>query len=45
MEAGKQHIAQQLKGIGVPVILVINKTDTVKQEEILTFIDVYRKNI
>ena len=41
--AGEQHIAQQLKGIGVPVILVINKTDTVKQEEILTFIDVYRK--
>ena len=22
--AGEQHIAQQLKGIGVPVILVIN---------------------
>ena len=41
--AGEQHIAQQLKGIGVPVILVINKTDTVKQEEILTFIDAYRK--
>ena len=33
--AGEQHIAEQLKNIDVPVILVINKTDTVKQEEIL----------
>ena len=41
--AGEQHIAEQLKGIDVPVILVINKTDTVKREEILTFIDAYRK--
>lgn len=38
-----QHIAEQLKNIDVPVILVINKTDTVKQEEILKFIDAYRK--
>ena len=41
--AGEQHIAEQLKNIDVPVILVINKTDTVKQEEILKFIDAYRK--
>ena len=41
--AGEQHIAEQLKGIDVPVILVINKTDIVKREEILTFIDAYRK--
>lgn len=41
--AGEQHIAEQLKDIQVPVILVINKTDTVKQEEVLTFIDAYRK--
>lgn len=40
---GNQHYAEQLKGIDVPVILVINKTDTVKREEILTFIDAYRK--
>lgn len=41
--AGEQHIAEQLKDIGVPVILVINKTDTVKQDEVLKFIDAYRK--
>lgn len=41
--AGEQHIAEQLKDIQVPIILVINKTDTVKQEEVLTFIDAYRK--
>ena len=33
--AGEQHIAEQLKDINVPVILVIN--------EILVFIDAYRK--
>lgn len=41
--AGEQHIAEQLKNINVPVILVINKTDTVKKDEILAFIDAYRK--
>lgn len=41
--AGEQHIAEQLKDIQVPVILVINKTDTVKQDEVLSFIDAYRK--
>ena len=41
--AGEQHIAEQLKGIQVPVILVINKTDIVKQDEVLSFIDAYRK--
>lgn len=41
--AGEQHIAEQLKSIDVPVILVINKIDTVKKEEILEFIDAYRK--
>lgn len=41
--AGEQDIAEQLKGIQVPVILVINKTDTVKQDEVLSFIDAYRK--
>ena len=41
--AGEQHIAEQLKDINVPVILVINKIDTVKKEEILEFIDAYRK--
>lgn len=41
--AGEQHIAEQLKKITTPVILVINKIDTVKKEEILLFIDAYRK--
>lgn len=41
--AGEQHIAEQLKKTTVPVILVINKTDTVKKEEVLEFIDAYRK--
>ncbi len=41
--AGERHIAEQLKNIQIPVILVINKTDTVKKEEILAFIDAYRQ--
>lgn len=41
--AGERHIAEQLKSIQIPVILVINKTDTVKKEEVLTFIDAYRR--
>lgn len=41
--AGEKHIAKQLKDIDVPVILVINKTDTVKNDEVLAFIDAYRK--
>lgn len=41
--AGEQHIAKQLSTVKTPVILVINKVDTVKKEEILAFIDVYRK--
>lgn len=41
--AGERHIAEQLSNINTPVILVINKIDTVKKEEVLTFIDAYRK--
>ena len=40
--AGDQHIAAQLKTIKTPVVLVINKVDTVKKEEILKFIDAYK---
>ena len=43
--AGEGHIFEQLKKTKTPVILVINKTDTVKREEILTFIDAYRKEL
>ena len=41
--AGERHIALQLSRCKVPVILVINKVDTVKKEEVLGFIDTYRK--
>ena len=41
--AGERHIAEQLQKVHTPVILVINKIDTVKKEEILLFIDTYRK--
>ncbi len=41
--AGEQHIVERLKKVTCPVILIINKTDTVKKEEILLFIDTYRK--
>lgn len=40
--AGERHIIEQLKKVKTPVILVINKIDTVKREEILTYIDRYR---
>ncbi|MDD3219162.1 MAG: GTPase Era [Lachnospiraceae bacterium] len=41
--AGERHIAEQLQKTKLPVILVINKVDTVKKEEVLAFIDAYRK--
>ena len=41
--AGEKHIIEQLKKVKTPVILVINKVDMVKKEEVLTFIDAYRK--
>lgn len=41
--AGERHIIEELEKAGLPVILVINKIDTVKTPEVLTFIDTYRK--
>ncbi len=41
--AGEKHIADQLEKIDLPVILVINKVDTIKKEEVLQVIDTYRK--
>lgn len=41
--AGERHIIEQLKRVKQPVILIINKVDTVEREKILTFIDAYRK--
>ena len=40
--AGERHIAQCLQKVKTPVILVINKVDTIKKEEILPVIDTYR---
>ncbi|MBR6469544.1 MAG: GTPase Era [Lachnospiraceae bacterium] len=37
-----RQIAARLKGLSVPVILVINKIDTVKRDELLKIIDVHR---
>lgn len=41
--AGEQNIAEQLRQTKTPKFLIINKVDTVKKEEILQFIDTYRK--
>lgn len=41
--AGEKHIAEQLQKTSLPVILVINKVDTVKKEDILQVIENYRK--
>lgn len=40
--AGEKHIIEQLKKVTTPVILVINKIDTVKREDLLVYIDRYR---
>ncbi len=40
--AGEQHIAGQLKRVKTPVILVINKIDSVKREDILPVINSYK---
>lgn len=43
--AGERHIIDQLQKINLPVILVINKIDTVKKEELFGFIDTYRREM
>ena len=43
--AGEEHIIEKLKGVNVPVILVINKTDTIRKEEILPVIDMYSSKL
>ena len=45
MGAGEQHIIERLKKVKAPIILVINKVDTIKKEEILPVIDCYRKEL
>ncbi len=39
---GDKHIAEQLEKVNVPVILVINKVDMIKKEDVLKVIDAYR---
>ncbi len=41
--AGERHIIEQLRAVKTPVILVINKTDMVKKEDVFLSIDAYRK--
>ncbi|MBR6275192.1 MAG: GTPase Era [Lachnospiraceae bacterium] len=43
--AGEQHIIEILKKTETPVILVVNKIDTVKKEKLLTDIAVYSKEM
>ena len=43
--AGEESILEQLSRVKTPVILVINKIDTVKKEELFGFIDTYRKRM
>ncbi len=40
--AGERHIVEQLEKVKTPVILVINKVDMVKKEEVLKFIAAYK---
>lgn len=40
--AGEQHIISQLKRVNTPVVLVINKVDMVKKEEVLPTILAYK---
>ncbi|MDE6984846.1 MAG: GTPase Era, partial [Lachnospiraceae bacterium] len=43
--AGEQHIIEQLRKVKTPVILVINKIDTIKRQHLLGYIDTYRKEL
>ena len=43
--AGEQHIIEQLQNIRKPIILVINKIDTVKKEEIMAAIEAYQEKL
>jgi len=40
---GDQHIAQMLRSLKIPVILILNKMDTVAKSEIPRYLDVYRE--
>ena len=40
---GEQHILKQLRKIRTPVVLVMNKIDTVSKEEVPRYLEAYRK--
>ena len=40
--AGEQHIAKRLERVKTPVVLVINKTDSVKRDDLLPVIAAYK---
>ena len=40
---GERHILEKLGRVNTPVVLIINKTDTVRKENVLSCIDTYRK--
>ncbi len=43
--AGEQEIIKRLSGVKTPVMLVINKIDKVRKEDLLHIIDTYRKEL
>lgn len=43
IKKGEEEIAKSLEKAKIPVILVINKVDTIKKDEVLEVIDAYRK--
>ena len=42
---GEQYIISELKKINLPIILAMNKTDSVEKDQILEFIDTYSKEL
>ena len=43
--AGERHILSRLRHCGRPVILVVNKIDTVSKEKVLQAVDAYRREM
>lgn len=41
--AGERYIVEKLKNVSTPVILVVNKTDTVTEEEVFRAINTYKE--
>lgn len=42
---GERRIVEQLRSVRIPVILVVNKIDTVKKNDLFKVIDTYRKQM